>query len=95
MKYSGNTRPRPVTFPNNPSSFFRVLFRRVPEAAVCSIRCPFRTSLWSSSLIVNMRSAAYIAPLIVAIRGTTAQHVHFDIPEIDHYVQSMLGEFHQ
>ena len=42
---------------------------------------------------VAMRSAIFLAPLLAAL--STAQHVHYDIPEVDHYVQSMLGEYHQ
>ncbi|KAK5128061.1 hypothetical protein LTR85_005178 [Meristemomyces frigidus] len=42
-----------------------------------------------------MRSALYLAPLLAAIHGTFAQHVHYEIPEVEEYVQSMLGEYNQ
>ncbi|KAK0301952.1 hypothetical protein LTR01_009060 [Friedmanniomyces endolithicus] len=40
-----------------------------------------------------MRSFMFLTLLLAAICGTTAQHVHLDIPEVEGYVQSMLGEF--
>lgn len=42
-----------------------------------------------------MRSALYLLPLLAAIPGTIAQHVHYEIPEVEQYVQSMLGEYHK
>jgi len=40
-----------------------------------------------------MRSVLFLAPLLAAISGTTAQHVHMDIPEVDEHVHSMLDEY--
>ncbi|KAK5137834.1 hypothetical protein LTR08_006602 [Meristemomyces frigidus] len=40
-----------------------------------------------------MHSALILAPLLAAF--STAQHVHFDIPEVERDIQSMLGEYHQ
>ena len=40
-----------------------------------------------------MRSAILVAPLLAALG--VAQHVHYEIQEVDQYVQSMLGEYHQ
>src|ERR1700712_1131467 len=45
--------------------------------------------------VIRMRFALYLAPLLAAIQGINAQHVHYEIPEVEEYVQSMLGEYHQ
>ncbi len=42
-----------------------------------------------------MRSTLFLAPLLAAITTTRAQHVKLEIPEVDEYVHSMLGEFDQ
>lgn len=43
---------------------------------------------------IEMRATLSLA-LLAAIGGTIAQHDHLDIPEVDHFVSSMLSEFHQ
>ncbi|KAK0252307.1 hypothetical protein LTS09_012652 [Friedmanniomyces endolithicus] len=40
-----------------------------------------------------MRSTLFLAPLLAAITTTRAQHIKLEIPEVDEYVHSMLGEF--
>ncbi|KAK0956570.1 hypothetical protein LTR91_019084 [Friedmanniomyces endolithicus] len=42
-----------------------------------------------------MRSTLFLAPLLAAITSTSAQHIGFEIPEVEEYVHSMLGEFGQ
>ncbi|KAK5118314.1 hypothetical protein LTR62_002827 [Meristemomyces frigidus] len=42
-----------------------------------------------------MRTATVLVPVLAAISNVAAQHVHFDIPEIESFVASQLSRFSQ
>ena len=41
-----------------------------------------------------MHSHHFLAALLAPIASTIAQHVHYEPPEVSHYVHSMLNQFH-
>lgn len=42
-----------------------------------------------------MKFSGIMASLLALASSVAAQHVHFDIPEVEHFVESMLNQFDQ
>lgn len=42
-----------------------------------------------------MKLSGCTASLLALAGSAVAQHVHFEIPEVEHYVESMLNQFEQ